>query len=109
MPWSPNAWPQVWPFCWWVAVVVDHFSRVVVGFAVFFKQPTSLEVQRLLNRAIRKAGSTPKHLISDRGGQFDCDSFQGWCDRRRVQHRFGAVGKYGSIAVVERSIRSMKS
>jgi putative transposase len=109
VPWSPHTWPQVWPFCWWIAVVVDHFSRVVVGFAVFPKQPTSLEVQRLLNRAIRKSGSAPKHLISDRGGQFDCESFQAWCGRRRVQHRFGAVEKYGSIAVVERSIRSVKS
>ena len=26
-PWLPFALPQYWPFCWWVAVVVDHFSR----------------------------------------------------------------------------------
>jgi len=25
--WLPFALPQRWPFCWWVAVVVDHFSR----------------------------------------------------------------------------------
>ena len=26
MSWLPCALPQRWPFCWWVAVVVDHFS-----------------------------------------------------------------------------------
>jgi transcriptional regulator with XRE-family HTH domain len=27
--WSPFALPQCWPFGWWVAVIVDHFSRRV--------------------------------------------------------------------------------
>ena len=34
---------------------------------------------------------------------------QAWCKRRRIRPRFGAVKKYGSISVVERFIRSMKS
>jgi hypothetical protein len=25
-PWLPFALPQCWPFCWWVAVVIDHNS-----------------------------------------------------------------------------------
>src|SRR5712692_3509576 len=33
--WAPFALPQVWPFCWWVVVAVDHYSRRVMGFAVF--------------------------------------------------------------------------
>jgi transcriptional regulator with XRE-family HTH domain len=33
--WWPFAIPQRWPFCWWVAVVVDHFSRRVMGIAKF--------------------------------------------------------------------------
>jgi transposase-like protein len=32
-PWSPFAWPQSWPWCWWVAFVLDHYSRRVMGFA----------------------------------------------------------------------------
>jgi hypothetical protein len=35
VPWVPFTLPQSWPFCWWVAVVLDHFSRVLVGFALF--------------------------------------------------------------------------
>ena len=40
-PWLPFALPQAWPFCWWVAVVVDHFPRRVMGFAIFQGRPTS--------------------------------------------------------------------
>ncbi|MHC4819907.1 MAG: transposase [Planctomycetota bacterium] len=109
VPWTPFTLPQSWPFCWWVAVVVDHFSRVVVGFAVFLGRPTSADVQELLEQAIRKAGSPPEHIITDKGRPFWCRSFRGWCRRRGIRPRFGAIGKHGSIAIVERFIRSMKS
>jgi len=32
-----------------------------------------------------------------------------WCARHGIRQRFGAVGKYGSIAVVERFIKTMKN
>jgi len=109
VPWPPFALPQSWPFCWWVAVAVDHFSRAVVGLSVFFKRPTSADVQRFLNQAIRQTGGPSKYVITDKGSQFWCDSFKRWCRRRGVRPRVGAVGKYGSIAVVERFMRSLKS
>jgi putative transposase len=109
VPWLPFAMPQSWPFCWWIAVVVDHFSQAVVGFAVFFRRPTSAEVQKSLSRAIRRAGHPPRCVITDQGRQFRCKFFQRWCRRRGIRPRFGAVGKYGSLAVVERFIRSMKT
>jgi hypothetical protein len=91
-----------------VFVVVDHFSRAIVGFAVFFGRPTSVEVQQVLGRAIRHAGRPPKYIVTDKGKQFWCPSFKRWCRRRGIRPRFGAVGKHGSIAIVERFIRSMK-
>jgi transposase InsO family protein len=39
-PWLPFSMPQCWPFCWWVAVVIDHYSRHVMGFAMFRSNPT---------------------------------------------------------------------
>ena len=30
-PWMPGSVTQRWPFCWWVAVTVDHFSRRCMG------------------------------------------------------------------------------
>jgi transposase InsO family protein len=109
VPWFPFALPQSWPFCWWVAVVVDHFSRAVIGFAVFLGPPTASEMQRSLSRAIHRAGRSPKYIISDKGKQFWCRSFKRWCRRRSIRPRFGAVGEHGSIAIVERFIRSMKN
>jgi transposase InsO family protein len=40
LPGWPRAVAQVWPFCWWVGVVLDNFSRRVLGFAVFRTQCT---------------------------------------------------------------------
>ncbi len=105
-PWAPFALPQVWPFCWWVAVVIDHFSRRAMGTAVFKKQPKSVQVRTFLGRLYAKA--RPKYIISDKGRQFWCEDFKAWCRHRTIRARFGAVGKYGSIAVVERFIRTLK-
>ncbi len=68
--WMPFALPQCWPFCWWVAVAMDHFSRRAMGFAAFKTQPTSAAVRAFLGRAIRRAGTTPKYLVTDKGVQF---------------------------------------
>jgi transposase InsO family protein len=107
-PWLPFALPQCWPFCWWVAVVVDHVSRRALGVAVFAQQPMSKDVRALLARAIRESKATPKHLICDKGTQFNCRGFRHWCRRSRIAVRYGAVGRHGSIAVVERFIRTLK-
>jgi transposase InsO family protein len=109
VPWPPFALPQSWPFCWWVVVVIDHFSRTVIGFAVFSGPPTASEMQRSLSRAIRQAGRPPKYIIADKGKQFWCGSFKRWCRGRSIRPRFGAVGEHGSIAIVECFIRSMKN
>ena len=108
IPWLPFALPQCWPFCWWVALAIDHYSRRVMGTAVFPTEPSSEAMTRFLDRVRRRWKATPGHLISDHGPQFTADLFRRWCGRRRIRQRFGAVGKYGSIAVVERCIRSMK-
>jgi transposase InsO family protein len=82
VPWLPLALPQMWPFCWWVAVVEDHFSRRVMGFGVFRKQPTADEVRAFLTRTIRKAGAKPKYIICDKGVQFWCNAFKTACRAR---------------------------
>ena len=108
-PWLPFARVQRWPFCWWVAVALDHASRFVVGVAVFKRRPTSAQVCAFMNRAIQKAGSRPRYIITDKGKEFFCQRFKGWCRARGIRPRFGAVGEHGSIAVIERFIRSMKA
>ncbi len=54
------------------------------------------------------ARDKPKYLICDKDTAFWCDGFKRWCRKVGIRPRFGAVGKHGSIAVVERFIRTMK-
>jgi transposase InsO family protein len=107
VPWMPHALPQCWPFCWWLAAVIDHYSRACIGFTVFLKEPTARQVLDFLDSVVKQRGK-PRYIISDKGPQFDCDQYKGWCKRRHVRPRFGAIGKHGSIAVIERFFRSFK-
>jgi putative transposase len=109
VPWFPLAMPQCWPFCWWVAVAVDHFSRRALATTVFKTQPTSEQVRRFLGRVIATAGTAPKYLITDSGSQFTCPGFKPWCRQKNIRHRKGAVGQHGSIAVCERFILTLKT
>ena len=107
--WVPFALPQVWPFCWWVGVVIDHCSRRVMGFAVYRGQPSSRAVRGFLQRIFADLGHQPRDLVSDQGRQFVAKDFRRWCHRRSIRQRFGAIGQYGSLAVIERCIRTIKT
>ncbi len=107
-PWLPFALPQYWLFCWWLAVVIDHYSRRAMGIAVFLKLPTSLAIRAFVGRTINDADASPNHLICDKGSIFWCKAFKRWCQRKAIRVRYGAVGKHGSIAVIERFIRTLK-
>jgi putative transposase len=108
LPGWPRAVPQVWPLCWWVAVVLDNFSRRVIGFALFRAAPTAKQVCQMLERAAGRVGRAPKYTVTDQGVQFR-EQYRAWCARRGVRPRFGAVGKYGSIAVIERFMLTLKA
>lgn len=91
-----------------MALVLDHYSRRALGFTVFFRQPTSRQVRHFLGGVIGRAGKAPKHLVTDSGVQFTCDDFKRWCGCHSIHQRKGAVGKPGSIAVIERFIGTLK-
>ena len=62
-----------------------------------------------LGRTIHATGSPPRHLVSDKGTQFSPGKqYRRWCRRHDIRPRFGAVGKCGSIAIVERVILTTK-
>lgn len=88
-------------------MILDHFSRRVVGFAVFTKEPSAAQVCEMLERAVKRVGRAPKYTVTDQGAEFRSD-YLGWCQRHGVQPRFGAVGKHGSIAIIERFFLTMK-
>ncbi len=107
--WFPFSFVQCWPFCYWVAVAVDHFSRTCIGYSVFKKQPSSEDITAFLSRTIKSSQTKPRHIISDKGKQFFCRHFKNWCKQENIKPRFGAVGRYGSISIVERFIKTLKS
>jgi transposase InsO family protein len=108
VPWLPPCWVQRWPFCWCIGVVMDHYSRRIVALGLWRKEPTSAEVIAMLEAAAASAGGYPKYIISDQGTQFR-EEYRDWCQARGVRPRFGAVGRFGSIAVLERFMRSLKA
>ena len=106
-PWLPFTLFQCWPFCWWVAVVIDQYSRRAIGFAVYSKHPTSRSISAFLGKAT-SFSAKPKYLICDQDKIFIADNFKRWLRRKHIKPRYGAIGQHGSIAVVERFIRTMK-
>jgi putative transposase len=112
--WYPN---HVWSidttmlYCWglWpihICVVIDHFSRKVVA-AVPLEGPNAGWINNALESAIEKYGA-PKHIISDQGGAFIGAVFAELLGKYEILHRFGAIGKHGSIAVTERVNKTLK-
>ena len=94
----------LWPS--WVLVVIDHFSRATMA-VVPLEGPNAGWVMGAMEEAFLKHGA-PRHLISDQEKVFISDAFRDLLILWDVKHRFGAVGKHGSIAVTERVILTLK-
>lgn len=107
-PWWPLSLLPSHPHHWWVMAILDHFSRRVIGFAVFGSQPSAVEVRDVLDRAVLRVGASPKHTVTDQGSQFQGE-YHDWCHGHGVKPRFGAIGKHGSIAVTERFFLTLKN
>src|SRR5450830_1551056 len=90
-----------------VGVVFDAFSRMPLSARVFGKEPSSAEIARFVSRATRKCGR-PAHFVSDRGACFTGKVFRRRLERLGVKQRFGAIGRKGSIALIERLWKTLK-
>jgi transposase InsO family protein len=75
---------------------------------VFFAEPSGRDVARLLAAAARRFGP-PRHSVSDDGAQFTSRAFRRTLARLGIRHRYGAIGRTGSIAIIERFFRTLKS
>jgi transposase InsO family protein len=90
-----------------IAVVLDVFSRLPLSFSVFTKEPTAQDIRILFLRAMARF-RIPRHFVSDKGRQFIDSGFRQFLFGLGVQQRFGAVGKTGSIAIIERFWKQLK-
>jgi len=75
---------------------------------VFFAEPSGRDVARLFAATARRFGP-PRHSVSDQGAQFTSRAFRRALARLDVRHRYGAIGRAGSIAIIERFFRTLKS
>ena len=91
-----------------LAVVLDVFSRMPLAARVFYSEPSGRDMARLFAAAARRFGP-PRHSVSDQGPQFRSEAFRQALGRRAVRHRYGAIGKSGSIALIERFFRNLKT
>jgi putative transposase len=90
-----------------VAAVFDAYSRMPLALRVFRPAPTARQAARLLTSAARRYGC-PRVLVTDHGGQFMADAFAARLQSLGIEHRIGAVGLSGSIALLERYWRTLK-
>jgi transposase InsO family protein len=95
-------------FCFKLVVVLDVFSRMPLAARVFFTEPSGRDVARLFAAAARRFGP-PQHSVSDQGAQFTSGAFKRALARLGVRHRYGAIGRSGSIAIIERFFRTLKT
>jgi transposase InsO family protein len=105
--WIPSSVAPRWPFCHWVSIVLDHFSRRVMGFSVFDREPSAAQICSMLDVAVVQAGRAPKYTVTDQGVQFG-EKYVDWCACNGVKPRYGAVGERGSIAKIERFMGTLK-
>jgi transposase InsO family protein len=90
-----------------VAVVFDAFSRMPLSAKVFSKEASAHEIARFVSRTSKRHGR-PAHFVSDHARCFTGRVFRRRLLRLGVKQRFGAVGKKGSIALIERLWRTLK-
>lgn len=95
-------------FSFKVAVAFDVFSRSPLAARVFLTEPSAADIGSLFSTAVRRFGA-PRHTVSDRGSQFTAEAFRNCLARHGVRHRYGAIGRAGSIAVIERFFRTLKA
>jgi transposase InsO family protein len=62
---------------------------------------------KLLRQAVGRHGRC-RHFVSDRGAQFTGQPFREALAQLGIRQRFGAIGKTGSIALIERFWRTVK-
>jgi transposase InsO family protein len=90
-----------------LAAIIDLYSRDILAWELFTSAPTAIDIKALIDAAAARFGK-PKHFLTDQGTQFKSDLLKDALDEMGVDHRQGAVGEHGSIAIIERLWRTLK-
>jgi putative transposase len=90
-----------------VGAVIDAYSRKVLAIGFIRGEPNAPFATRLLRQALAGCG-TPTWLVSDKDRALRNRLVNALLHRHGIRRRYGAVGRKGSIAIIERMWRSMK-
>ena len=94
-------------FCY-LCVVMDLFSRKVIGWQVTRKIDTPLVIAALDDALRKRGGAHPALFHSDRGSQYTSKECRKYMDGKGILQSFSAPGYPYDNAVVESFFKSMK-
>ena len=93
----------------WLIAILDDHSRFVTGSEIF-NEGTAENVIWLLDQAIHEYAK-PKQILTDHGNVFWSmrggeSSFTAYCQRQRIKHILGGIGKPTTQGKIERWFRT---
>jgi transposase InsO family protein len=82
----------------WLTLLIDAFSRVVLGHFLTFEKPSVRSLMMVLRDCVRRHGRLPRNIVVDRGAEFGSIYFEAFCamygvnifNRPPAEPRFGA-------------------
>lgn len=92
----------------YLAVVLDLYSRAVVGWAMQPTMTTELALKALMMAVWRRKPKKPVIIHSDQGSQFGSDDFTRWCKENRLVASMSRRGNCYDNAVAESFFSSLK-
>jgi putative transposase len=92
----------------YLTVVIDLYSRLVVGWSMSSSMATELVLDALMMAVWRRRPETPVMIHSDQGSQFGSDDFNRWCKDNRLVPSTSRRGNCWDNAVAESFFSSRK-
>jgi len=92
----------------YLTVVIDLYSRAVVGWSMNSTMATELVLDALMMAVWRRRPKTPVMIHSDQGSQFGSDDFNRWCKDNQLVPSMSRRGNCWDNAVAESFFSSLK-
>nr|WP_210543235.1 IS3 family transposase [Rhodoferax sp. PAMC 29310] len=92
----------------YLTVVIDLYSRSVVGWSMNSTMATELVLDALMMAVWRRRPKTPVMIHSDQGSQFGSDDFNRWCKDNQLVPSMSRRGNCWDNAVAESFFSSLK-
>ena len=91
-----------------MTVVIDLYSRAVVGWSMNSTISTALVLDALMMAVWRRRPKTPVMMHSNQGSQFGSDDFNRWCKDNQLVPSMSCRGNCWDNAVAESFFSSLK-